>query len=208
VLAWQDASGVLWVVRRGSQPQILLREGADVYNEGVGFWDWAPSGHLLVANVRRRVFVFDSQTGRRTDVTPVGDSSALYIEPLWSPAGDLTEYARRTPRGSGCDSVDIGVVPASGGRFRSVVNLFQPTAQDKQEAASGGLGCEGGRLEEALVKTALTRWSPSGRTLVVPRRGSASGKPLRLVKVNSGGSIVGRKVIARLERLVGAARSH
>ena len=197
---------MLWVVRRGSPPQVLLHEGADVYNEGVGFWDWAPSGHLLVANVQRRVFVVDAQTGRRTDVTPVGDPAATYIEPLWSPVGDLIEYARRTTRGSGCDSVDIGVAPANGGRFRSLVNLFQPTAQDKQEAASGGLGCGGGKLEVALVNTALTHWSPDGRTLVVPRKGSASGKPLRLVKVNSRGAAVGRKVIASLERLLGAAR--
>ena len=203
VLAWQDIRGALWVVVRGGPRQILLREGPDVYNEGVGFWDWAPSGHLLVSNVRRRIFVVDAKTGRRTDISPVGTPAAAYIEPLWSPAGDLIEYARQTPKGSGCASVDIGVAAAAGGPYRLLHKLFEPTTDDKKQAASGGLGCGGGKLEEALVNTALTQWSHDGRALLVPRKGSASGKPLQRVKVDSAGPTLGRKVIASLERRLG-----
>jgi hypothetical protein len=205
VVAWQDSGGALWLVRGTRPPQILLREGADVYNEGVGFWSWAPSGHLLVSNVGSRVLVVDARTGHRTDVTPVSDCAAKYLEPLWSPAGDLVEYTRQTPKGAGCDSVDVGVARADGGRFQPVVNLFEPTAEDKKEAASGGLGCGGGTLEEALVNTAFIRWSSDGRALVVPQRGSDTGKPLRTVKVNSAGPTVGARIMDELKRRVGAA---
>jgi hypothetical protein len=198
VLAWQDETGVLWVVRRGRQPQRLLSEGEEVYNEGVGFWDWAPRGHLLVSTVGQRQFVVDAQTGRRSDVSPI--PTALYEQPLWSPSGDLIAYVHRTPKGGECDSVDIGVAPASGGSFRTVANLFRPTAQDAQEAASDPLGCGGGSLEEALVNTALTRWSPDGRALRVASKGSESGTPLRRVKVNSRGPKVGAEIIAELTR--------
>jgi hypothetical protein len=198
VLAWQDEYGLLWVVRRGRQPQRLLSEGDEVYNEGVGFWDWAPSGHLLVSNVGRRLFVVDAQTGRRSDVTPI--PTALYEQPLWSPSGDLIAYVHRTPKGGECDSVDIGVAAANGGSFRTVANLFQPTAEDQREAANDPLGCGGGWLEEALVNTALTRWSPDGRALLVANMGSVSGRPLRRFKVNSGGPKVGDEIIAGLKR--------
>jgi hypothetical protein len=197
VLAWQDETGRLRVVRPDREPKVLLSEGEDVYNEGIRFWDWAPRGHLLVANFGLRLLVVDAQTGRRREVTPIGDPAAKYLEPLWSPAGDLIAYTRQAPRGGGCDSVDIGVAPANGGSFR-VVNLFQPTVQDRRN--SGGLGCGGGRVEEALVNTALTYWSPDGKTLAVPRKGSSTGKPLRAIEVGSAGSRAGTKVIAALMR--------
>jgi hypothetical protein len=199
VLAWQDVRGVLWVVRDSRRATKLLSEGPDVYAEGITFWDWAPSSHLLVSDVGRRVLVVDAQTGHRVDVTPNGSITSLHEEPRWSPAGDLIAYVRLTPTRRGCKRVDVGVAPATGGGFRTLVTLFRPTAQDEQ-GAENPLGCGEGKLEQALGNSGWTHWSSDGRMLLVPRGDTASGKPLRAVDAQSTGRSAGAKAIAELRR--------
>lgn len=194
-----DQSGVLWVFRPNGRARPLLRQPE--WNEGDRFWEWAPRGHRLAAQVGPRILLVDALTGRRRDITPPGTISTTFGEPRWSPSRRLLAYVRRIDDGAGCARVDLGVASTGGGRFRPLVNFFRPTSADEKAVASEPLGCGGGREEEALVSAAaaLTSWSPDARTLLIAKASGVEGgfgTPL-LANVETG-------VVRRLRGLAGA----